>query len=100
MYDFKFDEWAALAESDPAAFERKRKEVLDAEILKAPVASRNNLRMLQMECDAIRKSMDPMEASAAMLGMAQASLQKLKTPLTQLRAECEDILESMKDASK
>ncbi len=93
MYKFDFDEWAALAESDPAEFERKRKEVLDSEIAKAPVENRNTLRLLQMECDAIRKTADPMDAAAQMLIMAQASLKKLKTPLTQLRSECEDLSE-------
>jgi hypothetical protein len=47
--------------------------------------------MLQIECDGIRQAMDPMEATIEMTRMASAKLQEMKTPLTQLRAICEDI---------
>jgi hypothetical protein len=92
MYKFNFDEWAELAQSDPEEFERKRKEVLEAEIMKASVANRYDLRLIQMQCDALRETYGPVEAAAAMLGMAQQSLKQLKTPLTQLRQLCEDIV--------
>ena len=62
MCDFNFDEWADLHRNHPEEFERKRKEFLDAEILKAPVSSRNKLRLLQMECDAIRQSYSSLRA--------------------------------------
>ena len=91
MSNFSFDEWSKLYESDPIAFENKRKELLEAEILKAPVEQRGKLRLIQMECDAIRTSMSPIEATIEMTQMATKKLQELKTPLTQLRAMCEDI---------
>lgn len=97
MTNFNFDEWANLYENDPEEFERKRKEVLEAEILKAPIKNRNKLRLLQIECDAIREIMDPLEASHQMLVRAQDLLKSIKTPLTQLRSECEDIAEHLKN---
>ena len=96
MTNFNFDEWADLFENDPEEFERKRKEVLEAEILKAPIKNRNKLRLLQIECDAMREVMDPLEAAHMMLTKAQDTLRTIKTPLTQLRAECEDIAEDLK----
>jgi hypothetical protein len=91
MYKFDFDEWAKLYETDPDAFERKRKEVLEAEILKSPVENRAMLRILQSECDAMHATMDPMEATVEMSKLAARKLNELKLPLTQLRAVCEDL---------
>lgn len=92
MDDFSFDEWAKLYKTDPIEFECRRKDLLEKQILKAPIENRNNLRLLQMECDAIRKTHGPMESAAIMTSMASKKLQELKTPLTQLRSACEDIL--------
>lgn len=92
MTEFSFDEWARLYETDPEAFERKRADLLEEVIRSAPVEHRAKLRMLQIECDGIRQAMDPMEATIEMTRMATAKLQELKTPLTQLRAVCEDIV--------
>lgn len=92
MTEFSFDEWAQLYETDPDAFERKRADLLEEVIRSAPVEHRAKLRMLQMECDGIRQVMSPMEATVEMTRMATAKLQELKTPLTQLRAACEDIV--------
>lgn len=92
MTEFSFDEWAQLFGSDPEAFERKRAALLEEVIRSAPVEHRAKLRMLQIECDGIRQAMDPMEATIEMTRMATAKLQELKTPLTQLRAACEDIV--------
>ena len=97
MINFNFDEWVDLYKNDPGEFERKRKEILEAEILKAPIKNRNKLRLLQIECDAIREIMNPLDAAQAMLIRAQDSLKTIKTPLTQLRAECEDIADYLKN---
>jgi hypothetical protein len=91
MTKFSFDEWTKLYESNPAEFERRRTEFLEQEIMKAPIANRNNLRMLQIQCDALREIMSPMEATAEMSSMMTAKLSELKTSLTQLRSMCEDI---------
>jgi len=92
MTEFSFDEWAKLYEANPAEFERRRAEVLEQEIQKAPVAHRNNLRLLQMQCNAMHETMSPMEATVEMSKMMTAKLNEMKTPLTQLRAICEDIV--------
>jgi hypothetical protein len=92
MDDFSFDEWAKLYETDPVEFERRRKDLLEQQILKAPIENRNGLRLLQMECDAIRNTHGPMESAAIITTMASEKLKELKAPLTQLRSACEDIL--------
>lgn len=84
MFKFDFNEWAQLSKDDPVEFERRRKEVLDAEILKAPIKNRGSLRLLQMECDAYRNSMDPLEASACMLFLSQLKLNLLDSSLKKL----------------
>lgn len=61
-----FDEWADLFKTDPAEFERKRASVIEAEIMKSPVSNRHKLRIIQMECDAIRSAMSPLDATAHM----------------------------------
>lgn len=91
MYKFDFDEWANLYESDPAAFERKRKEVLEEEILKAPIENRAMLRLIQLECDAARQALDPMQATIAISEMMIHKLNQLKAPITALREIVEDI---------
>ena len=48
---FDFDQWMALAQSDPEAFEARRREVLQAEIAKAPEAYRQRLTGLQWRID-------------------------------------------------
>lgn len=91
MYKFDFDEWAELYQRDPEEFERRRQEVLEAEIQKAPVENRSSLRIIQMECDALHNTLPPLEAAAAMSQMMAARLQQMKTPLTQLRSIVEDL---------
>jgi hypothetical protein len=48
---FNFDDWARLAKSDPEAFERKRRETLEAVIDNAPAAMQTRLRGLQWRVD-------------------------------------------------
>lgn len=91
MYEFDFDEWMKLYETDPEAYERKRKEILEAEIKKSPVEKRAMLRVSQAECDAIHATMDPVAATVEMTKLATKKLNELKLPLTQLRAICEDL---------
>ncbi len=51
-----FDEWARLAAEDPAAFERRRAEVIDDFIAHAPPERRQRLRGLQWRIDGVRKT--------------------------------------------
>lgn len=92
MDDFSFDEWAKLYENDPVEFERRRKDLLEKEILKYPIETRHKLRLLQVQCDGIRNSCSPLEATAIMTTMASNKLSELVAPLTQIRSACEDII--------
>lgn len=90
MYNFNFDEWAGLYKTDPETFERKRREVLEAEIAKAPVDQRAMLRLIQLECDTAHETMDPLTATAAISEMMIHKVNQLKAPLTNLREIIED----------
>jgi hypothetical protein len=58
---FDFDEMAALAKSDPYEFERRRVELIKAEINKAPPEHRPKLRALQLKLDMSRANMGHQE---------------------------------------
>lgn len=62
-----FDEWSALAKSDPQAFERHRRQVIDRAIHAAPAQRRQQLRRMQWKLDQIRStSRTPMVACLRM----------------------------------
>lgn len=62
-----FDEWAALAQSDPRAFEARRSQVIDQAIRKAPAHKQQRLRCIQWRLDTIRlTSRTPMVACLRM----------------------------------
>lgn len=48
---FNFDEWCALAKSDPEAFETKRRAVLEQLISTSPESMQQRLRSLQWRVD-------------------------------------------------
>ncbi len=96
MNDFSFDEWAELYKSNPEEFELKRKEMLDAEIMKAPPEHRSSLRAIQLECDLLRAITTPLQATIEISKMMCNKLNELKTPLTQLRQIIEDDNEAQK----
>ncbi|MEW5944101.1 MAG: DUF3135 domain-containing protein [Pseudomonadota bacterium] len=52
---FDFDEWAALAEADPAAFEAKRRQAIEDLIAQAPEHIRHRLRCIQWRIDRERE---------------------------------------------
>ena len=49
-----FDDWAALAKSDPETFEVRRKEVIRQLIQSAPVDQQHRLECLQWKIDQVR----------------------------------------------
>ena len=51
----RLEEWAALAREDPEAFERRRREVIEAYIESVPEAHRRRLRGLQWQIDTVRR---------------------------------------------
>lgn len=84
MTEFNFDEWMALAKDSPEEFERKRTELLQAEIMKAPVQIRGDLRVLQMQCDAFHNELSPMGAVVEITKLMLNSQAKLKNKLGEL----------------
>ena len=85
-----FDEWAALFKKDPREFENKRKQVLDEIINQAPIAVRNNLRLLQMECDVLRTMYPPMEATVKISELMTLKLVSLQQELIKLKKELDE----------
>jgi hypothetical protein len=53
--DFNFDDWARLAQTDPAAFEGRRQAWVEELIAQAPDAMRARLRGLQFQIDMERR---------------------------------------------
>jgi len=90
MDKFSFDFWSNLYETDPAEYERQRSAYLNQHILNAPVSQRNQLRMIQLECDTIRSMYSPMEATAKIAELMVEKLKELKANLTELREIVED----------
>ena len=70
MDSFDFDTWKDLAERDPVAFERQRREYLHAEIELAPLEMRPRLHGLQWQIDMTRQRYaHPVVASAKLFEM-------------------------------
>ena len=68
--EFEFDYWASLANGDPEAFERARREVLASLIESAPDTSRRRLTGLQWQVDRVREQADtPLGACLRISGM-------------------------------
>jgi Protein of unknown function (DUF3135) len=53
--DFDFDEWVCLAQTDPEAFERRRRALIDELIVSAPERLRQRLHGLQFQIDMERR---------------------------------------------
>ncbi|MEJ2644030.1 MAG: DUF3135 domain-containing protein [Gammaproteobacteria bacterium] len=72
-----FEHWAALAASDPEAFEAQRAQVIDAAIRRAPRPKQQRLRGLQWKLDQVRQlSGTPMAACLRMSNMMWDSVLK------------------------
>lgn len=70
-----FDQWAELAKSNPAAFETKRAEVIDAMIENMPVHKQQRMRCLQWKIDQVRnQASNPMAACIKLSEMMWDSL--------------------------
>jgi hypothetical protein len=85
MNNFNFDEWADLYRSNPIEFERRRKQLIEEEIAKAPAEHRPMLRVLQFECDVLRESLEPLEATSAMTQMMVSKLGQMTEPLSKIK---------------
>jgi hypothetical protein len=70
-----FDAWLALASSDPEAFERQRRQIINRAIQRAPARRQQRLHQLQWQLDQIRAtSRTPMIACLRMQRMLWESV--------------------------
>ena len=83
--DFFFEEWAFLASIDPAAFERRRRQVI-AEFLRTSGQQRACGELLQRRIDVLRERIvDPRESLVAMARMLSEQLNLLGEHLDAMR---------------
>lgn len=67
---FDFDAWMKLAQSDPQAFEERRKRVIEEAIAQAPEHMQVRLRALQWRIDMERnRASNPLSACIRLSGM-------------------------------
>jgi hypothetical protein len=90
MDKFDFDKWSKLYENDPDEYERQRAIYLNDRIMEAPVHRRDQLRLIQLECDTIREMYPPLEATVKIAELMVEKLKDLKTTITELREMIED----------
>ena len=99
MIKFDFDEWANLYRTSPAEFELRRKELLDAEIAKAPIERRMQLRLLQIECDVLSETLPPLQATNEISKLMVDKIFDLQDAFLDLGIACKeyDIVNKSKD---
>lgn len=69
-WDFDFDAWSTLANSDPEAFEKQRLDIVNQAIASAPTGQQQRLRGLQWRIDKVReRSGTPLAACIRLSGM-------------------------------
>lgn len=80
----EFDQLRELAQKDPEALERLRRELCDQLICSAPEAYRRKLRGLQFRVDMERRrAKSPMAACIAISGMMHDSFDQLRQALNE-----------------
>jgi len=88
--DFDFHEWASLAEDDPEAFERKRREAIDAFIATAPEHEKHRLSGLQFRIDMERqRASNPLSACIRINKMLMDQFTALRGAFDELKSEVE-----------
>lgn len=84
---FDLDELLALAQQDPAAFERHRAALIEAAICEAVAHGVNEARMrgLQFQLDGMRRvDQTPLQASLRLHGMMQERLRAMQKKFAKL----------------
>jgi hypothetical protein len=82
---FDLVEWQRLAREDPAQFERRRRETIEAAIAQAPEALRPRLRGLQFRIDLERtRAKTPLGAAIRLHSMMWDEFQALRDALNRL----------------
>lgn len=79
-----FDEWAALARTDPEAFEQRRREAIEAYIASVPEEHRQRLRGVQFRVDMERaRASNPLSATIRISNMMWSAFGELREALNQ-----------------
>jgi hypothetical protein len=85
--DYHFNEWAFLAQADPAAFERRRRQYLD-DFIRGSGRHRRRLEALQAAIDAERRPDVPLQQTILMLSSLMCeSLNELQAAVSSLADE-------------
>jgi hypothetical protein len=93
--DFYFNEWAFLAKTDPALFERRRREYIAAFLNRSGV-HRARLEALQCQIDQQREqAATPEKAVEAISELMCASLVELGSEMTKLLKDLKRLKSSM-----
>ena len=80
-----FDEWAALAKSDPEAFEQRRREAIETYIAAAPAEHQQRLRGVQFRVDMERaRASNPLSATIRISNMMWSAFGELRESLDQV----------------
>ncbi len=86
--EFDWETWSELARTDPEAFERKRKEAIEALIASAPEHQRKRLIGLQSRVDLERqRSSSALGACIRVSNLMWRSFDELQRSLNSLMAE-------------
>lgn len=89
--DYYFNEWAFLAQTDPAAFERRRRQYLD-DFIRNSGRHRRRLEALQAIIDAERRPEVPLQQTILMLSNLMCeSLNELQAAVSGLADEVEKL---------
>lgn len=89
--DYYFNEWAFLAQADPEAFERRRKQYI-GEFLRRSGRHRRRLEALQARIDAERRpGVPPQQTVLALSRLMCASLDELHAAMTGLSADLKQL---------
>lgn len=79
-----FDEWAALAKSDPEAFEERRRASIEAFIATVPEEHRQRVRGVQFRVDMERsRASNPLSATVRISKLMWESFGELREALNQ-----------------
>ncbi len=82
---FDFDQWSALARSNPDEFERRRRQLIETVLAEAPGHMQNRLRGLQFRIDMERaKAGTPLGAAIRLNAMMWSSFNEMRSSLSAL----------------
>lgn len=90
-FDFDFEAWSALAETDPAAYFRQRSDVIESFLASAPPRMLKDLRSLQLLIDQARLSSgSPLRSTGQIIDMLGRHLGLLAGQVGELRTCVKD----------